>query len=301
MRNERPKPIRDEKIQVSWNGLMISAMARGARILGKKHFAKSATQAANFILAKLIDEGRLKHSITDGRTSTVAFAEDYAFLAAGLLDLFEATQQIRWLTAATELMDQLEHHHAAGPAGGYYRSANDHEQLLAREIETHDGAVPAASSIAALTLFRLSTLTTDDRWQQRAERTLRAFSSRLEQAPWSLDEMMLAVDYSSDSPKEIVIVLPEAMASDDPATEQLLAVLRSAFLPNHVFVMVSSAQGSEALRKLAPWAIGKPAKQGKPTAYVCRRGACKLPTTDPRIFAQQISEREPYPGPLGAL
>jgi len=296
IRNERPKPIRDDKIQVSWNGLMISAMARAARVLGEPRFAQSATRAAGFILDELVVNGRLKHSITDGQTSTAAFAEDYAFLSAGLLDLFEATQQTRWLTAAVELMEQLEQHHAA-EAGGYYRGADDHEQLLAREVETHDGAIPAASSVAALTLLRLSTLTTDSRWRQRGEKILRAFSKRLEQAPWSLDLMMLAVDYLTDAPKEIVIVLPKAMPADDPAADSLLAVLRRTFLPNHVFVMVSSAQASATLRKRAPWAVGKPAREGLPTAYVCRRGTCKLPTTDPRAFAKQISELLPYPGP----
>ncbi len=298
-RNRRAKPIRDDKIQVSWNGLMISAMARGARVLDDPRYRDSAIQAAQQLAGKLIVNGRLHHSYKNGRTTTTAFAEDYAFLSAGLIDLFEATSDLRWLDQAVELMNQLETHHGNKAGGGYFRTADDAEKLLAREVETTDGAVPSASSLALMNHLRLQALTTDDRWRQRAEATLRAYATVLERRPYGLDEMMLAVDFYADSPKEIALITPDGMAPTDEALTPLLAVLRSSFVPNHVFLITSREAAGGPLSKRVPWAKDKPTKGGKPTAYVCERGSCDLPTSDPAVFRKQINNHQPYPGPMG--
>jgi uncharacterized protein YyaL (SSP411 family) len=298
-RNKRPKPIRDDKIQVSWNGLMISAMARGARVLGNKRYRDNATRAAKHLVAKLVVNGRLHHSYKSGQTTTTAFAEDYAFLSAGLIDLFEATSEVRWLAQAVEMMNQLEKHHGNKAQGGYFRTADDAEKLLAREVETRDGAVPSAGSLALMNQLRLWSLTTDDLWRKRAETTMRAYAAVLEQRPHALDEMMLAVDFYADSPKEIVLVTPDGMSPDDEALRPLLEVTRTSFVPNHVFVVTSRQNAGKKLSKLVPWAKDKPPKDDKPTAYVCERGACDLPTTDPAVFRKQINDHQPYPGPVG--
>ncbi len=294
-RDKRPKPIRDEKIQVSWSGLMISAMARGARVLKEVRYRRNAEKAARFLLRELMRDGRLQHSYKDGKTTGPAFAEDYAFFAAGLIDLFEATQDPEWLGAAVSMMDLLEEHHRAGNTGGFFRTGNDHEKLLAREMETRDGAIPSAGSIAVMNELRLWTLTTDDAWRKRAERTLRGYASVLKNQPWALDEMMLAVDYYTDSPKEVVLSLPEGMAPDSEEADAMLRVMRNEFVPNHVFVVASKSRiQAGGLPKLVPWAKDKPAKKDKPTAYVCELGACDLPTADPKVFAKQVNKRTPY-------
>jgi uncharacterized protein len=295
-RNLRPKPIRDDKVQVSWNGLMVTAMAYGGRILGDARYLRSAERAANFLLGKLVVAGRLHHSYKDGKTTTKAFAEDHAFLAAGLIGLFESTQNIKWLNEAIGLMNELEKHHAHHPSGGYFRSANDAEKLLAREMEKYDGAVPASSSIALMVQLRLSLLTTDDVWRQRSEATLRAFAQDLERRPFALDEMMLGLDFFSDTSKEIFIARPKE-DEDKAHTASMLNVLRQNFIPNHVFAMATENATTSATAARVPWTKGKPARAGKATAYVCERGACDLPTTDPKKFAAQLKQSSPYPGP----
>jgi uncharacterized protein YyaL (SSP411 family) len=292
-RNKRPLPIRDDKIQVSWNGLMIAAMARAARVLGDEKYAKSAVRAAQFLLNTLVKDGRLQHSYMDGRTTTSAYAEDYAFFAGGLIDLFEATQSPHWLQNAVTMVEQLEKYHANTATGGYYRSANDAEKLLAREMESRDGAVPSAGSWALMDQLRLWTLTTDDKWRLRAEMTMRGYAGVLDSRPWALDEMMLAVDFYTDSPKEIVVVLPDGTTPADDGARQLFDVMRASFVPNHVFVVAK--QDKAALKDLVPWAIDKPPKKELPTAYVCERGACDLPTNDPEVFKKQITKLVPYP------
>jgi len=291
VRGKRPPPLLDDKIQASWNGLMVAAMARGARVLDEARYAESAKKAADFLLAELRAKGRLHHSIKDGQLGETAFAEDYAFLGLGLVELFEATQQERYLKAAIELLDALEKHHAH-PGGGYYRSAVDAEKLLAREVDDSDGTIPAAASWAALAQLKLAALTTQDRWRQRAEATLEAYGARLRDRPWSLDEMMLAVDWQTDRAKEIAIILPKGGSRSDEAVGRLLSVLRGRFVPNHVLVIAE--EGSAPA--LVPWVKDKPAKKGAPTAYVCERGACELPTTDPRVFDKQVTERTGYDG-----
>ena len=293
-REKRPLPIRDDKVQVSWNGLMITAMARGARMLGEKKYLDNAVGAASFLLKKLVKSGRLHHSYMDGRTSTHAFAEDYAFFAAGLIDLFEASHDTRWLKAAIRMMDELEKHHAEKTTGGYYRSAADAEKLLAREIEQRDGAVPAAGSWALMNHLRLWTLTTDDSWRERAETTMRAYASVLDMRPWALDEMMIAVDFYTDSPKEVVVVLPEGGSASGDQASAMLSVMRDNFVPNHVFVM-HQLGNDRVMKPLVPWAVDKPAKNDEVTAYVCERGACDLPTNDPAVFKKQVTKMIPYP------
>jgi uncharacterized protein YyaL (SSP411 family) len=294
-RNKRPAPLRDDKIQADWNGLMISAFARAARVLDEPRYLAVASKAAGFIDKQLVKDGRLRHSYLGGQTGALAFAEDLAFFAAGLLDLFEASQQSRWLELAIARMDDLEKHHANTSTGGYFRTSGDHEKLLAREQVSRDGAQPNGNSIALMNHLRLSTLTMDDRWRTLAETTMRAFASKLENSPASLDQMMLAIDWFTDSPKEVVLVLPDAAAKDDGA--ELRAVLQRRFLPNHAFAQGSPA-ALGALAKRLPWVKDKPTKGDEPTAYVCEKGACELPTNDPKVLAKQLAKIADYPSAL---
>jgi uncharacterized protein YyaL (SSP411 family) len=297
-RNKRPAPIRDEKIQVSWNGLMLAAMARGARVFDDKRYRDNAVAAARFIRAKLYESGRLKHSYMDGRTTTLAFAEDHAFLALGLIELFEATHDAEWLGYAIEAMEQLEKYHARGTAGGYFRTAHDAEKLLAREMEQRDGAVPAASSLALMGQLKLSSLTTDDVWRKRAEATLGAFSTTLTRSPWALEEMLVALDYYTDTAKEVLLVLPQGETTSGADYLAMDAILRKRFTPNHVLVVAPAASTAEGIPHV-PWAKNKPPRRDKVTAYVCERGACELPTNDPKVLARQLEKFAAYPLGLG--
>ena len=288
----RPPPHRDEKILVAWNGLMISAFARGALVLGDLTYARRAERAAEFILTRMRENGRLKRSYNAGRARLDAYLDDYAFLIAGLLDVYEATGDSRWLREAMALDAVLERHYEDTSAGGYFLTSDDHEKLIAREKPSYDGAEPSGNSVQALNLLRLEELTTEDRYRKRAERSLRAFSGRLSQAPTSLSELLLAVDFSDDVPKEVVIVAPRSRQEAEP----FLARLRSSYVPNRILAVAVEGRDLAAQGELVALLQGKVAQGGKATAYVCERGVCKLPTTDPDAFARQIQEVSPLKG-----
>ncbi len=294
-RSQRPTPLRDEKILTAWNGLMISAFARASLVFGDAEYRTRAAAAATFLLAHRRRGGRLQRSIEDEQSrheaqvdddadvTDDAYLDDYAFLIAGLLDLYEASHELAWLQAALELNQLLDEHYV-DRAGGYFLTSDEHEALLAREKPAQDGAEPSGNSVQLLNLLRLYELTTEERFRQRAEATLRAFGRQLSNSPSSLSEMLLAVDFYLDRPKQIAIVTQ----SSPDADETLLRELRSHFVPNRVLSTVSEGPMLEAQQTLVPMLEHKVARGGKPTAYVCERGVCELPTTDPAVFARQL-------------
>ncbi len=280
-RATRPAPLRDEKILASWNGLMISALAKAALILGDRSYAADAARAADFILTKMRKNGRLLHSAKEGVAAHDAYLDDYAFFISGLIDLYESTGEPRWLTEAIAL-DAVLAQHYEDANGGFFLAADDAEKLLAREKGGRDGAEPSGNSVEVENLLRLGTFTSDDRYRERAERALGSFSAMIESTPTAMSCMLLALDYLFDSPKEIVLV-----TSDATDAEPFLAKLRETFLPNRILVVVPTLQ-LPALARIVPLVEGKSLRQGKPTAYVCERRICQLPTTDPEVFAKQL-------------
>jgi hypothetical protein len=288
-RARRPPPHRDEKILTSWNGLMISALARGSLVLGDAAYARRAERCAEFVLTQMRDRGRLKRSYKDGQARLDAYLDDYAFLIAGLLDLYETTGRPRWLREAIALDAFLEKHYEDKTAGGFFLTADDHEKLLAREKPAYDGAEPSGNSVQALNLLRLGEFTTQDRHRVRAERTLRSLQGRAAEAPTALSEMLLAVDFHLDEPKEVLIVTRNSRAEAEP----FLAQLRAVFLPNRVLAIAAEGKDLASQGELVPLLLEKIAQGGSATAYVCEGGVCKLPTTDPSVFAKQIRRPEP--------
>ncbi len=285
-RKERPAPLRDEKILTAWNGLMISACARGGFVLDDARWIELGEAAAAYVLEHMRDGERLYRSSMDGTPRHAAYLDDYAFLCAGLLDLFEVTGTRRWLSEALALDRVLEQHFEDAREGGYFMTADDAEALLVREKPAYDGAEPSGNSIHAQSLVRLHALSGDDRYRQRAERTFRAFGEVLVRSPLSLAESLVALDHFTDEDaKEIVLVGPEEPGSLRP----LLDEVRRRFLPNQVLVSVREPDVA-ALSSLLPVVSGRLAKGGAPTAYVCVRGTCQLPSTDPAELGRQLDE-----------
>jgi uncharacterized protein YyaL (SSP411 family) len=286
VRQRRIPPLRDEKVLAAWNGLMISALAFGGRVLGDPRYVEAAARAAGFLLERLRDGDRLCRSYKDGRRQAHGFLEDQAFVTAGLLDLYEATFDPRWLREATALAEGLEKHFADPARGGWFMTADDAERLLARERPSYDGAEPSGTSVAILNALRLGTFTGDDRWRQVAERALGAVHEVLTDRPLAMTEALLALDYHSDRPREVAVVWP---AGQQAAAEPLLAVLRRTFLPSRA--LAGGAEGVAAPSFIA----GKTPQAGRPAAYVCERGRCELPTSDPAALAAQLAKVTPYP------
>jgi len=206
------------------------------------------------------------------------------YLTAGLLDLYEATFDRRWLDEAVELASDTERRFA-DPAGGWFMTADDHERLIAREKPAYDGAEPSGTSVALLSALRIATFTTDDRWRAVAERGFASLAATLTENPLALAEALLAVDYAADQAREIAIVWPRGAGPESAAP--LLDLLRRTFVPNRAIAAASEAEAA-ALGARVPWIADKIALDGRPTAYVCFQGRCELPVHDPDALAARL-------------
>jgi uncharacterized protein YyaL (SSP411 family) len=289
VRARRPPPLRDEKILAAWNGLAISGFAVAGRVLDEPRYVAAAARAANFVLERMRPDGRLVRSWKEGRTGVAAFLDDQAFLTAGLLDLYEATFERRWLEAALALAHETERRFA-DPAGGWFMTADDHEKLIAREKPAYDGAEPSGTSVALLSIQRLHTFTSDDRWRTIAGRALASLAGPLGENPLALTETLLAVDYATDEAREIAIVWPRDATIAGAAP--LLDVLRRTFVPNRAIAAACETDVA-ALGTLVPWIADKPALDGRPTAYVCVHGRCDLPVHEPEALAASLARPRP--------
>jgi len=292
-RNRRPPPLRDEKILSAWNGLTISACARAGLVLGDSRYVGQAGRAAEFLLANLYRDGRLHRIFMDGKAKNNAYLEDHAFLIAGLLDLYEAAGDPRWLAKAIELDGILENHFEDKVNGGYYLTRDDHESLLVREKPAYDGAEPSGNSVAVLNLLRLHEFTTNAGYRSRAETTLRYVAETLQSNPVALSEMLLAVDFYLDTPKQVLVVAPQGKQAD---AAPLLEAFRRQFLPNRIFLFVTEGEELRSNAQIVPLLEGKEVGGGQVTAFVCENRVCRLPTSDPAEFADQLRTVKTGPG-----
>jgi uncharacterized protein len=277
-RTKRSQPLLDDKILSSWNGLMISAFAQASLVLGDDSLLVVARQAADFVLSKMRVDGRLRRSYKDGRASYNAYLDDYAFLIAALIDLFEASGDARYLNEALALDDVLAKHYEDGEQGGFFMTSDDHEKLLVREKPSQDGAEPCGNSVQVLNLYRLGKLTGRDEYRQRGDRAIAAFSGILAKWPSALSEMLLAMDFRNGRVQELIVITPEG--EPRTAARPFLDQLAKRFVPNRVVITVAEGDEQLSLAKLVPMVSGKVARGGAVTAYLCEQGVCKQPTTD---------------------
>jgi len=289
-RGERPAPLRDDKVLSSWNGLMISAFARAVRVLRHRPeraaaYEKAAVRAATFLLGNMRVDGRLRRTYKDGRARLAAYLEDYAFVIQGLLDVYEATHNVKWLKEAQALDETLKKHYEDKTRGGYFRTADDHEKLLMRERPVTDGAIPSGNSIQALNLVRLHALTTDDEYRRRADALFQGFGQLLTKRPYQLDRLWTALAQRQSVTKEVVIVYSTKEARVAP----FLDVLARRFVPHHVLAVVRQAD-TDSVAAVVPLVRHKVASGDKAMAYVCVEQHCELPTTDPSVFEKQLAE-----------
>jgi len=284
-RSKRIRPHLDDKVLTSWNGLMISAFARGGQVLGNEAFVETAARAADTLLAKGEVDGKLVRYLRSGKPVGRGVLEDYAFFEAGLIDLFEATSDEKWLVAAMELQEELDRSFWDSEKGGYFATHADQKDLLVREKNLDDGAIPCGNTIASMNLLRLHSLTTDDAYLERVEALMKAFSRRITQSPTTASKMLLALDYYFDTAKEILIIAPKSRSQTLAFVEELNGV----FLPNHIRVAVSQAEAEE-LAERVPLLKGKKALDGKVTAYVCENQTCERPVTTLVDFRAQLRD-----------
>jgi uncharacterized protein len=287
VRATRPRPHLDDKVLTAWNGLMIAAFARAARTAlgdaaGGATFAGDAERAAGFIERHLWNPATktLLRRFRDGDAGVEGYAEDYAYLAFGLIELFQATGNPRWLAWALTLQTRMDELFWDPIDGGWFSTTGNDPSVLLRLKETYDGAEPAASSVAVLNLLALSHLTGDAAMAERIERALALFRSHLGRAvPLMLSALSA---YHAGMPQ--IVVAGEAEAAD---TRGLFDALRVSYRPNAVVVPAFGAH-REALERVLPWVKAMDARGGRATAYVCRDFACQAPVHTPEELVAHL-------------
>jgi uncharacterized protein YyaL (SSP411 family) len=277
VRGKRVRPLRDDKILADWNGLMIAALAKGTQALNAPEYAQAARKAADFILANVRrPDGRLLKRHCRGEAGLPAHLDDYAFLVWGLLELYEATFEVRYLREALVLQGLMLKHFWDDKAGGLFLTADDGEKLLVRSKVFLDGAIPSGNSVAALNLFRLARITGNTDYAERAEAILKAFASPLGTKPYANAQLLAALDFLLGPSFEVVI----AGKPDSQDTKEMLRALRRPFVPNKVVLFRPDDQEDPPICEVAPFTKVQTSIKGAATAYVCRDFACKQPTTD---------------------
>ncbi|PYK49712.1 MAG: thioredoxin domain-containing protein [Verrucomicrobia bacterium] len=287
IRAQRPRPHLDDKIIAAWNGLMISAYSRAAQALDDPPYLEIATRAAKFLQANLYDSSRkiLYRNYREGRSDIGGFGDDYAFVIQALLDLYEASFDIEWLKFAMELQDTQDRLFFDDENGGYFSTSGKDQSVFLRMKDDNDGAEPAASSVAALNLLRLSQFRDDKQMAERARKTIDAFAATLSHFPSAMPQMLVALDFSLSKPRQIVI----AGKKGAPETKVLLNEVHRHFLPKTILLLADGAEAQKYLGEKNEAIRAMSLVEGKPAAYVCENFTCKAPVTEPTALRDLLS------------
>lgn len=279
IRARRPWPGLDDKVLTAWNGLMLAAFAEAGRVLGRADYTAAAVQSAEFLHANLRRaDGRLLRSWKAGVGARLnAYLEDYAYLADGLLALYQTTFTTRWFNWARELADGMLAHFRDEANGGFFDTSDDHEQLLHRPKEMQDNATPSGNAMAAGVLLRLSLYTDEGHYWDIAENMVSALYEAMARYPGGFAHWLCAAAFILGEPQEVAIVgIPDA-----PDTRALLGVLDSRYRPN--LVVAAGLDGRDI-----PLLAGREQLNGRAAAYVCRRFVCRRPVNEPDELAKQL-------------
>ncbi len=286
-RSHRVPPGLDDKVLVSWNGLMIDTLARAGAVLGISEYLDAARAASDFIDGNLRDsEGRLLHSYRDGQTGTGAYLDDYTALLNAWITLYESTFDEAWLVRSVGLAEQMLEFFEDPEAGGFYFTAKDQEVVITRQKELIDQATPSGNSLAAEGLLRLGKLTGNMRWTAAAERTLQSAASVMRQMPQASGQMLLAVARYLGPTYELVIVGDPG----DPETEQLLREIRGSFLPEYVLACGCQKDHAGHSSLLESIFHGRMEGKAELTLYVCENYLCSEPARGIEAARQRIAQ-----------
>jgi uncharacterized protein YyaL (SSP411 family) len=279
-RDRRPQPARDDKAITAWNGLALAAFAEAGLRLERADYVDVARALAEFLLGPLSDpQGRLYRTFRDGTAKIGGYLEDYANVAFGLLELYNATGELRWLEEAARLAHLATELFADPENGGFFFSPADGEQLVARTKQLDDNPTPSGNSMLAFVLIRLSRIYGEDELERLGVDVFRVAHQLLQRAPGALGHMLCALDLHFSSPREIAIV-------GEPPGGPLRRALLDRFQPDAVFAFASEP-GDPALERI-PLLAGKGLVDGRPAAYVCERFTCKAPLTDPAALLEAL-------------
>jgi len=270
-RSKRVPPLLDDKVLVAWNGLMIEAFAVAARVFPERGYAESASRAADFLLSRLTrPDGGLYRTYRAGKAHLSAYLEDYAYLAQGLISLYEVSGEERYLHEAARLAERLLADFGDPEGGPFYQTAHDHEALIARVRDGHDGAIPNPNAIAAHALARLARHLGRPEWEERALQALRGYAQAVERLPRAFGSTLNALDFMTEASLELVLVGDPDRADYG----ELAAEIANHYLPNRIEARLAPDRSSRL-----PLTEGKTLVENKAALYVCRNFACAAPVT----------------------
>ncbi|MGB5230301.1 MAG: thioredoxin domain-containing protein [Desulfoprunum sp.] len=283
-RSRRTRPHLDDKVITAWNGLMLSALAKGCRILDEPRYLKAAEETADFLLDHLVVEGRLKRRWRDGEARFDANLEDYIFLIQGLIDLYAADHRPLRLQQALDLAGTMVADFA-DPAGGFFDTPAG-TGLITRMKDRYDGAEPSGNSVAALVLLRLARLTGDTSWQELGRQTIRAAAATLKEQPAALPLMLAAQLLDQGRARQVII----AGYPDDDDTRLLLGAVNHRYLPDTTVLVADGARNQDYLATLLPFIAAVGTKDGRAVAQVCEGFSCRLETGDAAELARILGQ-----------
>ena len=286
IREKRIHPLKDDKILTDWNGLMIAALAKAAIVLDEPVYLDAAEKAAEFVLHSISKGERLLKRYRNGVAALDAHLDDYAFMAWGLLELYEATFSTKYLSQALDLMNIMVEDFWDDKNGGFFLGSDQSEKLIVRSKTAYDGAIPSGNSVAVMNMVKLTRITGNTNWAELAEKTIRAFSEDVNRAPTGYTLMLTGFMFDTQNSKEIVIVGD----SRNRNTTKFLHTIRASYAPHKVLLFKDTSVSDNRLEQLANWTSTQNSINGKPTAYVCKNFACNQPTSDIQTALSFINE-----------
>jgi uncharacterized protein YyaL (SSP411 family) len=271
-RDKRIKPFRDEKIIAAWNGLTLSGLGEAIKISDNPAYIEAANRTVEFVFSKMFRDGFLLHTYKDSQAKLLGYLDDYAFVAVGLLDLYEAIFDRSALQRSIQLADIMIREFADENGGGFFYTGKSHEQLVSRTKPVFDASIPSGNALATQLLLRLYYITGKEEYLNRAESVLRSYYYAMESQPFGFAHMLCASDLYLNKPKEIVVV----GKLDDPPTVALMKQIHEYYLPNKILQL---ANPEEPLENISPLLQGKTQVKDLPTIYVCHNFTCSAPVT----------------------
>ena len=264
---------------------MIAAFAYAGQVLEEPKYTKAAEQATQFLLTKLNAESGLLRRYRDGEAGIPAYLDDYAFLVHGLIELYQATFNHRWLAEALRLNEEMMKRYGDPEGEGFFFTQQGDDSLLTRTKDFYDSAHPSGNAMATLNLLRLYEFTGNEALKASALKLLGQISGALAQAPAAFAQSLIALDFTLSSPMEIAVVGDRK----DRATASLLRAVRKTFAPAKVVAW--SQKGEEGNAARIPFLEGKIPIGGKPTVYICQNYTCKKPLSDPKEIVEVLRSR----------
>ncbi|MBM7624901.1 thioredoxin domain-containing protein [Sporohalobacter salinus] len=285
VRENRVHPHKDDKILTSWNGLMIAALAIGARILDDVSYQKAAKEAVEFIWQNLrrSEDGRLLARYRNGEAEYPGYVDDYAFFIWGLIELYETSFETEYLEKALDLNKDLLEYFWDEKQGGLYFYGYDSEELLIRPKEIYDGAIPSGNSVATLNFLRLAKLIDDTKLEEKAKQQFEYFSSQINNKPVASSYFLLSWLFAQSRGREVVF----AGSRDESSIQDMIKALHKEFLP-FTIALLNAEEQREDLSELAPFVASQTKVRGEPTAYICEDFTCQEPVNDSKEFKKRL-------------